>query len=105
MRPDRDWMQSIARVLRLCEYQRTLAICKPGWSASRCIRWRASMSLNIAAVSASVAMRAIPDLFQPYWRLPDGVSRRERSHHHAGFAGHRLRGKIDLYAEMKALAA
>ena len=69
-----------------------LACCRPtGWSPSRCIPHGGhQMSLNIAAGLGLGGNESYPDLFQPYGGFPDGVACRERPHHDAGFAGHRL---------------
>ncbi len=48
------------------------------------------MSLNIAAGLGLGGNESYPDLFQPLWRLPDGV-RVENGHiHDAGALRHRL---------------
>ena len=97
MRPDRDWLQfDCALSYGLCEYQRTLAVLKThGWSPRRCIPHGGhQMSLNIAAGLGLGGNESYPDLFQPYGGFPGRRARRERPHHHAGTAGHRLRGQV-----------
>ena len=97
MRPDRDWLQfDCALSYGLCEYQRTLAVLKThGWSPRRCIpAWRPP---DVAQYRRRPRPRRQRELSRPVpalWRFPRRRPRRERPHHHAGPAGHRVRGEI-----------
>ena len=96
---DRDWLQSHrALSYGLREYQRSLEVLhQAGWSARRCIphaRRPPDVVEHRRRPSARAATRAIPTLLQ----LPMAASRRRARrgwlpHHHAGPAGHRLRGQ------------
>ena len=96
MRPDRDWLQfDCALSYGLCEYQRTLAVLKThGWSAEPLhSAWRPS---DVAQHRGRPRPRRQRELSRPVpalRRLPGRRAGRERPHHHAGPAGHRLRGE------------
>ena len=97
MRPDRDWLQfDCALSYGLCEYQRTLEVLKTqGWSPSRCIPHGGhQMSLEHRGRPRPRRQRELSRPVPALWRFSGRRARRERSHHHAGSAGHRLRGQV-----------
>ena len=108
MHKERDWLQfDCALSYGLVEYLRTLDMLREyGWSPSRCVPHGGhQMSQAIAAGLGLGGNESYPDLFQPYGGFPDGVKVDNGYVTLPSLPGIGFEGKVDLYAEMKALAA
>ena len=96
MRPDRDWLQfDCALSYGLCEYQRTLEVLQTQRLVAGALH-SARRPPDVAQHRGRPRPRRQRELSRPVpalWRLPRRRARRERPHHHAGAAGHRLRGQ------------